>query len=231
MTSTHPGVELADRQGRFLEMRRRAAGDATAKPAQTEGPWIALSRELGSGGSELAVQVGAALGWRIYDREILQAVAAETRREEWTLERFDEKAVRGFGEYIAPFIIPTDPGQSRYLVDLTRVVRRLGREGRAVLLGRGANFILDPTHGLRVRAVAPAADRAEALAHDQGLTRDEARHRIAASDAAQRDFVRQAFQREIEDPAGYDLVVHPRALGLPAAVAAILAAARAKLDF
>jgi len=41
----------------------------------------------------------------------------------------------------------------------------------------------------------------------------------------------QAFQREIEDPAGYDLVVHPRALGLPAAVAAILAAARAKLDF
>jgi len=98
-------------------------------------------------------------------------------------------------------------------------------------VGRGANFILDPTRGLRVRAVAPAADRAKALAHDLGLAPDKARRRIAASDTAQRDFVWQAFQREIEDPAGYDLVVHPRALGLPAAVAAILAAARAKLDF
>jgi cytidylate kinase len=231
MTSTLPGVELADRQGRFTEMRRRATEGPPAGPAQAEGPWIALSRELGAGGGELAIQLGAALGWRIFDREILQAVAAEERRDEWTLERFDEKGVRAFGEYIAPLIIPADPGQSRYLVDLTRVVRRLGCEGHAVLVGRGANFILDPTRGLRVRAVAPAADRAKALAHDLGLAPDKARRRIAASDAAQRDFVWQAFQREIEDPAGYDLVVHPRALGLPAAVAAILAAARAKLDF
>jgi Cytidylate kinase-like family len=231
MTSTLPGVELADRQGRFEEMRRRAMEDSSARPAQAEGPWIALSRELGSGGGELAVLLGAALGWRIYDREILQAVAAETRRNASTFERFDEKSVRTFVEYLAPFILPTDPGQSRYLVDLTRVVRRLGREGRAVLVGRGANFILDPAHGLRVRAVAPAVDRAEALAHDLGLKLDEARRRIAASDTTQREFAWQAFQREIEDPAGYDLVVHPRALGLPAAVAAILAAARAKLDF
>ena len=231
MTSTLPGVGLADRQGRLTEMRRRATKDPSAGPAQAEGPWIALSRELGSGGGELAVQLGEALGWRIYDREILQAVAAETRRDEWTLERFDEKGVGSFGEFIAPLILLTDPGQSRYLVDLTRVVRRLGREGHAVLVGRGANFILDPAHGLRVRAVAPAADRAEALAHDLGLTLDEARRRIAASDTAQREFVQQAFGREIQDPAGYDLVVNPRALGLPAALAAILAAARAKLDF
>ena len=101
-----------------------------------------------------------------------------------------------------------------------------------MLVGRGANFILDPARGLRVRAVAPPTERAEALAHDLGLTPDEARHRIAASDTAQREFVWQAFKKEIEDPAGYDLVaLDPRALGLPAAVAAILAAARAKLDF
>jgi Cytidylate kinase-like family len=231
MTSTLPGVELADRQGRFTEMRRRAGKDPSVGPAQAEGPWIALSRELGAGGGELAIQVGAALGWHVYDREILQAVAADMRREERTLERFDEKAVPEIGAYIGPLLDPFDPGQEGYLVDMTRVVRRLGREGRAVLLGRGANFILDPASGLRVRAVAPAADRAEALAHDLGLTPGEARRRIAASDAAQRKFVRQAFQREIEDPAGYDLVVHPRALGLPAAVAAILAAARAKLKF
>jgi cytidylate kinase len=230
MTSTLPGMELADRQGRFKEMRRRATEDASAGPAQIEGPWIALSRELGSGGGEVAALLGASLGWRIYDREILQAVAAESRRDERSLERFDEKGVRTFGEYLAPLILPADPGQSRYLVDLAHVVRRLGREGRAVLVGRGANFILDPAYGLRVRAVAPTADRAEALAHALHLTLDEAHHRIAASDRAQREFVWQAFQREIGDPTGYDLVVQPRTLGLTAAVEAILAAARVKFD-
>jgi cytidylate kinase len=231
MTSTLPGVELADRQGRFTEMRRRATKGGSAGPAKAEGPWIALSRELGSGGGELAIQVGAALGWHIYDREILQAVAADMRREECMLERLDEKSVTEIGEYIGTLLDPGDPGREGYLVEMARVVRRLAREGRAVLVGRGANFILDPARGLRVRAVALAADRAEALAHDLDLTPDEARRRIAASDRAQREFVWQAFRREIDDPAGYDLVVHPRALGLPAAVAAILAAARAKLDF
>src|SRR5450756_2661063 len=105
MTSTLPGVELADRQGRFKEMCRRATEDSSARPAQAEGPWIALSRELGSGGGERAVLLGAALGWRIYDREILQAVAAETRRDASTFERFDEKGVRTFVEYLAPFIL------------------------------------------------------------------------------------------------------------------------------
>jgi hypothetical protein len=108
------------------------------------------------------------------------------------LERFDEKAVTEIGEYIGPLLDPFDPGQEGYLVDMARVVKRLGRAGRAVLLERGANFILDPACGLRVRAVTPAADRAEALAHDLGLTPDEARRRVAATDAAQREFVRQA---------------------------------------
>lgn len=230
MTSRLPSVELADRQGRFTEMRRRAAEGPIAGPARAEGPWIALSRELGSGGGELAIQLGAALGWHVYDREILQAVAADMRREECVLERFDEKAVPEIDEYLGTLLDPCDPGREGYLVDMTRVVRRLARQGRAVLVGRGANYILNPARGLRVRAVAPAAGRAEALVQELGLTPAEARRRIAASDAAQREFVWQAFRRQIEDPAGYDLVVHPRALGVPAAVAAILAAARAKLD-
>lgn len=133
------------------------------------------------------------------------------------------------GEYIAPLILHDDPGQARVLAGLRHVILRIGREGRAVLVGRGANFLLRPAGGLRVRTVGPAAERAETLARVEGIAIDEARRRVAESDAAQRAFVRQAFQRDIEDPAGYDLVLSPLALGLPAAAAAVLAAARAKL--
>jgi cytidylate kinase len=145
------------------------------------------------------------------------------------LERFDEKGVREVGEYIAPLILHDDPGQARVLIGLRHVIHRIGREGKAVFVGRGAGFVLHPAGGLRVRAVGTAAERAEAIARAEGIAVLEARRRVAESDAAQRVFVRQAFQREIEDPAAYDLVLSPLALGLPAATAAVVAAARVKL--
>ena len=228
MISHLPAAGLADRQGHFREVRRLSELE-TPRVAAAEGPWIALSRELGSGGGELARLLGEALGWRVYDREILSAVAEEMHNEAFALERFDEKGVRAVGEYIVPFILQDDPGQALVLVGLRHVIQRIGREGKAVVVGRGANFVLNPAGGLRVRAVGAPAERAEALARAKGLAVSEARRRIAESDTAQRAFVRQAFQREIEDPAGYDLVLSPLALGLPAAAAAILAAARTKL--
>ncbi len=227
MTSPLPAVELADRQGRFREIQRLS--ERTPRPAVTQGPWITISRELGSGGFELARLVGETLGWRVYDREILSAVAEETHRDPLALERFDEKGVREVGEYLAPLILPDDPGQARVLIGLRAVIQRIGRAGKAVFVGRGANFVLHPAGGLRVRTVGSAAERADIVARADRIALDEARKRIAASDAEQREFVRQAFQRDIEDPACYDLVVNPLELGFPAAAAAVLAAARTRL--
>jgi cytidylate kinase len=228
MTFHFPAAGLADRQGHFREVRRLSELE-TPCLSTAEGPWIALSRELGSGGGELARLLGEALGWRVFDREILSAVAEETHSERFSLERFDEKGVREVGEYIAPLILHDDPGQARVLAGLRHVILKIGREGRAVVVGRGANFLLHPAGGLRVRAVGAPAERAEVLARTEGIAVHEARRRVTESDAAQRAFVRQAFQREIEDPAGYDLVLSPLALGLPAAAAAVLAAVRTKL--
>lgn len=229
MTSPRPLIELTERQGLLTEMKRRSKGAPEPVAATREGPWIAVSRQLGSGGDAVPARLGSALGWNVYDREILAAIAAGTHRAEGVLERFDEKGVREIGEYIAPLILPEDPGQARYLAELVRVAHQLGRSGRAVLVGRGVNFLLDARFGLRVRCIGPAEERAAALQRAESLTRRDALRRIEQSDEAQRIFVKQAFQRDIEDPAGYDLVLQPLALGLPATVDAILAAARGKL--
>jgi hypothetical protein len=52
------------------------------------------------------------------------------------------------------------------------------------------------------------------------VTPEEARRLVEENDEAQRAFIRQAFRQDVDDPAGFDLVVNVLGLGLPAAVTA-----------
>lgn len=222
--------ELVERQGLITEFRRRSGDVAPPRRRPAEGPWLALSRQAGSRGAELAVAVAGKLGWQAYDREILAAIAEETRRDEVVLRRFDERPVREFDEYLAPLIVPEDPGQARYLVEMTRVIARLAQKGRAVFVGRGARCILNPACGLSVRAIGSLEARAAEVARARGVSLAEARRLVAKNDEAQRAFIRQAFRKEIDDPAGFDLVLNVPAIGFEAAVETIVAAAKAKLS-
>jgi cytidylate kinase len=220
--------ELAYRQGLGAEVRRRLRGTAPG-PVPAEGPWITVSRQAGSHGSELATAIAETLGWKAYDREILSAIASETFSDEVVLSRLDEHGVREFDEYLVGIIVPEDPGQARYLVGLARVIAKLARQGRVVLVGRGAGWLLTPSCGLRVRVIGPLEARAEEIGRLHSVSVDEARRRVSENDDAQRGFVRQAFQRDIDDPAGYDLFLNVAELGFDAAREAVLAGAKAKL--
>jgi cytidylate kinase len=222
--------ELVDRQGRLSEVRRRSREVGETGQRAAEGPWISVSRQAGSLGSELAVRIAEALGWRAYDREILAAIAAETRRDEVVLSRLDEQGVREFDEYLAPLIVPDDPGQARFLVEMTRVIARLAKEGKAVLVGRGANWFLTPSCGLRVRVIGSLDARVAEVARAHALSLEEAGRRVAENDAAQRAFIHQAFHRDMDDPAGYDLVLNLPDLGFDAALESVINAAKAKLS-
>ncbi len=222
--------ELAERQGLISEFRRRSGEVAPPRRRAAEGPWVAVSRQAGSKGSGLAVAVAARLGWKAYGREILAAIAEETRRDEVVLRRFDERPVREFDEYLAPLIVPDDPGQARYLVEMARVIARLAQKGRAVFVGRGAKCILNPACGLSVRAIGSFEARVAEVARFRGVSPEEGRRLVVENDEAQRAFIRQAFRREIDDPAGFDVVVNVPAIGFDAAVETVVSAAKAKLS-
>jgi len=112
---------------------------------------------------------------------------------------------------------------------MARVILALGRRGRAILVGRGANWLLDPACGLRLRLVSPLPARIARVAAGEGLAPAEARERIRQDDAARARFIRQAYREEIDDPAGYDLILNVGSLAADAAAECVLAALRHKL--
>ena len=99
----------------------------------------------------------------------------------------------------------------------------------AVILGRGAPFVLGPDKALRVLVVAPAEWRAEKLAKRQGLSPAEATRRLEREDQQRCDFVAQ-FGVDPNDPSLYDLVVNTHSLGHDAAVTLVIDALRAVGD-
>jgi cytidylate kinase len=225
---------ILERQARAWE-RKRTLVEADSKAARErlahlrEGPWLSISRQWGSGGLEVAREAGRRLGWEVYDREILAAIAEQTHTREAVLADLEKGAVGPFRDYISQLIVPGDPGRVTYLVELAKLVWGLARKGHVVLVGRGVNWYLDARYGLRVRIVAPLDHRVARLAAAEGTPEADARRKLLQIDHDRKAFVQQAFGRDINDPLGYDLVLNVERLTVEAAARIIGDALHAKL--
>jgi len=225
---------LIERQSGLWEIRRRLAresSETTRKgPAHiAQGPFITISKALGADWAGVARRLADHLGWQLFDREILEEIARESHIRGAILSQLDEREVSWIEETLARLAIPDRPAQHAFLDQMARVILALGRRGRAILVGRGANWLLEPGCGLRIRMVSPLPARIARVAACEGLAPAEARERIRQDDAARARFIRQAYRQEIDDPAGYDMILNVGSLAAEAAAECVLAALRHKL--
>jgi len=235
MSSESNIEKIIEKQARFWEMRERIAeeGGEAAQRALVhlaEGPWISISKQWGSGSLKLASKLADELHWQWFDKEILTTIAQHTNSREQIMSRLDEHAIGSINDYVAQMVVSEDPGQATYLHEMIRVVMSLARQGNAIIVGRGANFFLNPRFGLRVRLVAPLETRVARVAAVEGWSPTSARPQVEKNDTQQAAFIRQVFGRDIEDPLGFDLMLNMGSMDEDTAVQAILAALRQKLQ-
>ena len=212
---------MVARQVKTWELSQRVAGADTSR---REGPWITLSRQLGSAGGELAGRLADELGWQVFDRQILQTIAENTHTREAVVSHLDERAIGPLIDYISRLLDPEMPGQAGFLQEMLRVIWGLARQGNAIIVGRGANWFLDPRFGLRVRLVAPFEIRTERIVARETLSRKNAEARIRENDERQSGYVRKVFGRDIDDPLGYDLMLNSGFMDADSTARAVVAA-------
>jgi cytidylate kinase len=106
--------------------------------------------------------------------------------------------------------------QKSYHFLVSRVIRGISFHGSAVIIGRGANFVLAGTGAFRVRLTAPIGVRTRAVTEGiegEGPIPSALAHSEIERHAEERaQFIRKYFRAEIEDPAGYDAVFNLRRL-------------------
>jgi cytidylate kinase len=199
-------------------MRELGLGEPPVKP----GPVITISRQLGVGGRRIAESLAKRLGWSLWDKDLVDAIAKGAEVSTRVVEAFDEKTVSELDRLASALTGQYEIGGFLYGQHLVRVILAVARHGYAIILGRGANFLL--TGAMHIRLVASDSYRIKNIMDDLHVSREEALDRIYQSDRERAKFIRDIYGRDIEDPLAYDMVITVDSFGTEGCVELIITA-------
>lgn len=163
---------------------------------------ITISRNLGSGGAEIARLVADGLKVEFYDDMLLQQEAMRLGVRSEELAGFDEKPP-GFFEHVF------SEKPEVYLDLMESVVYEVARKGEGVIMGHGGQLLLqDFSCALHVLVHAPLALRIQNIMERHGLSGEAAEKLIHKSDHEQKGFLQFAYHMDWSAPKLYDLVIN-----------------------
>ncbi|MGQ9676397.1 MAG: cytidylate kinase-like family protein [Chloroflexota bacterium] len=180
---------------------------------------ITLSRQLASGGTEIATQVAKRLRLQYVDREIIFRAAKQAGVPEAALAEVDE-----FG--ILPPMLSAKARRS-FISTVETVIRDFAKANNTLIVGRGSQVILNEwPDSLHLQVIAPFDLRVERLMKQQKLDREAAVNRLLASDKARTTYIRRHYHVDWLDSRLYDLVINTGKIRSEDAVELVILAAK-----
>lgn len=192
-------------------------------------PYIAISRETGAHGSEIARQLGEQLGWEVLDKGLLDYMAQRYHLSHAMLECVDETTHSWLWDVFGKWFDRQLVSQTEYVAHLGPIVLTAARHASMVFVGRGAQFLLPREKGVSARIVAPLEYRLQTTMESRRCSRRAARAYIECTDSGRRDFIRQYFHHDVDDPDLYDVVLNMGNLDVHAAVNVVVERCRQRL--
>lgn len=223
MNQAGPGTSTSSDQGwigwlkGLLPRQNRASkGDSNAPQAKFNTVW--LNREAGSGADIIARQVAERLRWAVYNEEVVEVISRRMQVAPDLVKSLDELAPGMIQDWLLPLREQHYAPQETYLEHLEHLIQEVGRVGDAVIVGRGAGFLLPADRTLRVRITAPLSNRASRLSDRMGVSVRTARRAARDLDRRRRQFDWALYRKESDDPHNYHMTLDSTALGIPICV-------------
>jgi cytidylate kinase len=188
---------------------------------------ICISREAGAGAGQLAKLIGQGLGWKVYDEELVEAIAHRMGSPIEEIRALDELAPSMVQDWLLPLREEYYAPQEAYLDHLAKLIEAIGRAGESILVGRGAGFMLPRETSLSIRVIAPLKLRAQRLAERMGVSPRTARRAARELDRRRAQFDRTMHRANPNDPHKFDLVLNTEGFGLEIAAEVVISAVKA----
>jgi cytidylate kinase len=214
-------ARLIERQMRNWELARDQRHTAPVPQKAEVEEFLCISRQVGTDGSAVAAILGRRLGWPVFGREILEAMAGDDEVRRQIYESMDQRDLSWWEEALRA-LMQSEFVRNDYFKRLSETLFSLARQSNCVFVGRGADLLLPAQVGFRARLVAPAAHRAETLTTGRVLTLAEARQLIERVELDRQRFFRRHFGVDANAPARFDITINMARFSLEEAAEVIL---------
>lgn len=176
---------------------------------------ITISREFGSGGREVGKRLADELGFRYYDKEIINEIAKETGMSEEYIQNISEKGMYPYPfQFAKSFAIYSgvQSNQTEILVAQAKVLKEIAERGNCVIVGRGANAILKDYNTMNIFVYADMQSKInrchKKAKEDEKITDKEMEKKIIAVDHARKNFHKIISNLEWGDKSNYHLCIN-----------------------
>jgi hypothetical protein len=178
---------------------------------------VTISRQTGSGGHAVGEKLLAYLQanapkndypWVLFDRNLVEKVLEEHKLPSRLSRFMPEDRISELNDVIQEMFGLHPPFWT--LVRLTaETILHLAEQGNVILIGRGANLVTSQLqHVFHVRLVGSLDNRVAHIQEIRGVGKKEALELVRKEDSGRRRYLKKYFNRELDDPLLYDLVIN-----------------------
>ncbi len=226
---SNPIAQVVERQMRNWELARSQRVEAPGPKRDEVEDFICVSRRVGTPDAlAVASGLGKALDWPVFDKEILEAMGGDDFYRKQIYANMDQRDLSWLEELLRSFFDGKFV-RNDYFHRLCDTLVSLARQAPAVFLGRGADLVLPPDRGLRVRLIASHQVRVDSVVAEKGLSANAATQEIARREQARLEFLQRHFRLDPATSARFDLSIHLEKFTVEQAVELILKARTLRL--
>lgn len=178
---------------------------------------ITINRECGSGGGEIARLLGKKLGFKVYDRSMLNCIADQFNMSIENIERVKAQKTNWWSDFCHFYqqfsAASYTRGQQTEVTPLSlfyaeaRVLRELAEQDDCIIIGRaGFHIFRDNPNAMHLFIRANRDARIARIAQKQGLSLEEAAKVVDKVDKARDTFVKNVTDTSRYDARNYDFV-------------------------
>src|SRR5476649_1663353 len=114
---------LVDKALSFFRMREKMADKISIAPEEAfVRPFITIAREPGSGGRPIARAVATKLGFACLDEQIIDEIAASTKKRKAIVQTIDEKTRSKIEDIVHSILNEEYLDDVKYITELTKVI-------------------------------------------------------------------------------------------------------------
>ncbi|MBK7378822.1 MAG: cytidylate kinase-like family protein [Ignavibacteriales bacterium] len=202
---------------RYIEAHSRQSGQLELNEIKSSCPCITISRETGAGAGFVSQHLISYLQnatkdksceWTFFDKLLIEKVLADHNLPGQLSEFMKEDKYSNISSVVNE-LLGIHPSKWTLLHKTTETIIQLARMGNVVIVGRAANVItakLPKT--FHVRLVAPLENRVQKMMKHYSMSEKEAGDFIKREDNSRKNYVKSNFNKDIENPHLYHLVVN-----------------------